>query len=64
MERKRDTSAGPKGGGITASPPAIAAKGLRKSFGGQVVLEGIDLEVAEGAISALLGPNGAGRPPW
>ena len=61
MERKRDKSAGPKGRGITASPPAIAATGLRKSFGEQVVLEGIDLDVAEGMIFALLGPNGAGK---
>jgi ABC-2 type transport system ATP-binding protein len=61
MERKRDKSARPKGGGITASPPAIAATGLRKSFGEQVVLDGIDLEVAEGTVFALLGPNGAGK---
>jgi ABC-2 type transport system ATP-binding protein len=61
MEHKRDKSAGPKGGDITASPPAIAATGLRKSFGEQVVLESIDLDVAEGMIFALLGPNGAGK---
>ncbi|WP_206794262.1 ATP-binding cassette domain-containing protein [Amycolatopsis sp. MtRt-6] len=41
--------------------PAIAASGLRKSFGDQVVLDGIDLQVAEGTIFALLGPNGAGK---
>jgi ABC-2 type transport system ATP-binding protein len=35
--------------------------GLRKSFGEKVVLEGIDLNVAEGTIFALLGPNGAGK---
>ena len=40
---------------------AIAATGLRKSFGDHVVLDGIDLEVAEGTIFALLGPNGAGK---
>jgi hypothetical protein len=40
---------------------AIAAAGLRKSFGDQVVLDGIDLEVPEGTIFALLGPNGAGK---
>ncbi|WP_042396694.1 ATP-binding cassette domain-containing protein [Streptacidiphilus carbonis] len=44
-----------------ASAPAIAVTGLRKSFGDQVVLDGIDLEVAEGTIFALLGPNGAGK---
>ncbi|MEU6560250.1 ATP-binding cassette domain-containing protein [Nocardia nova] len=41
--------------------PAISVSGLRKSFGEQVVLDGIDLTVAEGTIFALLGPNGAGK---
>ena len=45
----------------TRSQPAIAASGLRKSFGKQVVLDGIDLEVPAGTIFALLGPNGAGK---
>ena len=40
---------------------AVAVAGLRKSFGDKVVLDGIDLEVAEGTIFALLGPNGAGK---
>jgi len=41
--------------------PAVAAVGLRKSFGDQVVLDGIDLHVAEGTVFSLLGPNGAGK---
>src|SRR6266540_540289 len=45
----------------TPSQPAIRATGLRKSFADQVVLDGIDLHVAEGTIFALLGPNGAGK---
>jgi ABC-2 type transport system ATP-binding protein len=45
----------------TASPPAIAATGLRKSFGDQVVLDGIDLNVPQGSVFSLLGPNGAGK---
>jgi ABC-2 type transport system ATP-binding protein len=43
------------------SPAAISAVGLRKSFGDETVLDGIDLNVAEGTIFALLGPNGAGK---
>ncbi|AYY14845.1 ATP-binding cassette domain-containing protein [Actinobacteria bacterium YIM 96077] len=43
------------------SQPAITATGLRKSFGDKVVLDGIDLNVAEGTIFSLLGPNGAGK---
>ena len=41
--------------------PAIRVRGLRKTFGKQVVLDGIDLDVAEGTVFALLGPNGAGK---
>ena len=41
--------------------PAIVAAGLRKCFGETVVLDGVDLTVAERTIFALLGPNGAGK---
>ncbi|MFB7449146.1 ATP-binding cassette domain-containing protein [Streptomyces sp. NPDC056194] len=41
--------------------PAIAANGLRKSYGDKTVLDGIDLTVPEGTVFALLGPNGAGK---
>ena len=40
---------------------AIIATGLRKSFGDHLVLDGVDLDVAEGTVFALLGPNGAGK---
>jgi ABC-2 type transport system ATP-binding protein len=40
---------------------AVSATGLRKSFADKVVLDGIDLEVAEGTVFSLLGPNGAGK---
>ena len=45
----------------SANPPAIAVTGLRKSYEDNVVLDGIDLHVAEGTIFSLLGPNGAGK---
>jgi ABC-2 type transport system ATP-binding protein len=44
----------------TAASPAIEARDLRKSFS-NVVLDGIDLEVAPGTVFSLLGPNGAGK---
>ena len=40
---------------------AIQVTGLRKAFGKQVVLDGIDLSVQAGTVFALLGPNGAGK---
>jgi ABC-2 type transport system ATP-binding protein len=40
---------------------AVKAAGLRKAFGAKVVLDGIDLDIAEGTIFSLLGPNGAGK---
>jgi ABC-2 type transport system ATP-binding protein len=43
------------------APAAIAVRGLRKLFGDHVVLDGIDLDIAEGSVFALLGPNGAGK---
>jgi ABC-2 type transport system ATP-binding protein len=46
---------------MTATRTAVSVTGLRKSFGDKVVLDDIDLTVAEGTIFALLGPNGAGK---
>ncbi|PBC71960.1 ABC-2 type transport system ATP-binding protein [Streptomyces sp. TLI_235] len=40
---------------------AIAANGLRKSYGDKTVLDGIDLHIPAGSVFALLGPNGAGK---
>jgi branched-chain amino acid transport system permease protein len=42
-------------------PPLLEIRGLRKRFGGLQVLDGVDLTVAEGSISALIGPNGSGK---
>jgi ABC-2 type transport system ATP-binding protein len=46
---------------MTRPRSAIRARGLRKSFGDHLVLDGVDLDVAEGTVCALLGPNGAGK---
>ena len=40
---------------------AVVATGLRRSYGDHLVLDGIDLNVAEGTVFALLGPNGSGK---
>ncbi|NEM92365.1 ATP-binding cassette domain-containing protein [Galbitalea soli] len=40
---------------------AIEVRALRKSYGGTTVLDGVDLAVEAGTVTALLGPNGAGK---
>jgi len=40
---------------------AIEARGLRKTYGSTVALDGVDLTVAPGRILGLIGPNGAGK---
>src|SRR5471030_3184337 len=45
----------------TSSSPAIVVTGLRKSYGEQTVLDGIDLSIGAGTIFSMLGPNGAGK---
>ena len=34
---------------------------IEKRFGQQVVLKGIDLQLAEGSVTALIGPSGSGK---
>ncbi|VTR76118.1 ABC transporter ATP-binding protein [Cellulomonas hominis] len=50
---------------VTARGPAVEVTGLRKSYrsrsGEQLVLDGLDLVVPAGTVTALLGPNGAGK---
>jgi ABC-2 type transport system ATP-binding protein len=44
-------------------PPelVIEARGLRKSYGSVVAVDGLDLEMTRGEVLSLLGPNGAGK---
>ncbi|MGW0704405.1 ABC transporter permease subunit [Streptomyces sp. NPDC002643] len=50
-----------------ARPPALApapvlrARGLHVSYGGFTALDGVDLDVLPGRVSAVVGPNGAGK---
>jgi ABC-2 type transport system ATP-binding protein len=40
---------------------AVRARGISKSFGEVIALDGVDLEVAAGQVHGLVGPNGAGK---
>ena len=46
---------------LAMSEVAISVKGLRKSYGEQEAVAGIDFEVAAGEVFGFLGPNGAGK---
>jgi Cu-processing system ATP-binding protein len=39
----------------------ISARGLRKRFGTEEVLRGLDLDIARGRVTAIVGANGAGK---
>jgi ABC-2 type transport system ATP-binding protein len=46
---------------VALAAPSLLLRGLRKSFGDVIAVDGIDLEVAPGECFGLLGPNGAGK---
>ena len=46
---------------VDSSVPAIRIQGLRKSFGTNEVLKGIDLEVKAGEVIAIIGKSGSGK---
>jgi ABC-2 type transport system ATP-binding protein len=47
--------------GLGSGDAALVVRGLSKSFGRRIIIEGLDLTVAPGEFYALLGPNGAGK---
>jgi ABC-2 type transport system ATP-binding protein len=46
---------------MTDRAAALSIRGLRKSYGSTVAVDGLDLEIREGECFGLLGPNGAGK---
>jgi ABC-type branched-subunit amino acid transport system ATPase component len=57
MRARADEAARRREGGL----PLLTVRDLTVGYGGEAVIAGVDLEIAEGEIVALLGPNGAGK---
>jgi ABC-type polar amino acid transport system ATPase subunit len=45
----------------TSAEPVVRLEGVRKSFGDNLVLDGIDLAVASGEVLVVIGPSGSGK---
>ncbi|GAA3000583.1 ABC transporter ATP-binding protein [Kitasatospora albolonga] len=43
------------------SEPAVQVTGLVKRYGPKTAVDGLDLTIARGSVTAVLGPNGAGK---
>jgi ABC-type branched-subunit amino acid transport system ATPase component/ABC-type branched-subunit amino acid transport system permease subunit len=52
---------GPAGAVAPVTRPMLEVTGASKSFGGITAVDGADLTVAAGSITALIGPNGSGK---
>ncbi|MEO8672220.1 MAG: ABC transporter ATP-binding protein [Tahibacter sp.] len=39
----------------------VRIRGLRTSFGGRVVFDGVDLDIPRGGVTAIMGPSGTGK---
>ena len=46
---------------MSATQPKIRIRGLHKSFGDKLVLDGIDLDVAAGTSMVVVGGSGSGK---
>ena len=48
-------------GAAASTEPVVRLEGVRKSFGDNLVLDGIDLQVASGEVLVVIGPSGSGK---
>src|SRR4051794_6655194 len=59
--RRRGPEGHVKGGTAVTATPVLQAKGLTKTYGRVVAIDGSDLELYPGEILAVIGDNGAGK---
>ncbi|MFD0308840.1 ATP-binding cassette domain-containing protein, partial [Streptomyces sp. NPDC127119] len=62
--RGRVRGAGPmhlRGGLVAPGLPVLRVRELRVSYGGFAALDGVDLDLPAGRVTAVVGPNGAGK---
>ncbi|MFD6290656.1 ATP-binding cassette domain-containing protein [Streptomyces sp. NPDC060205] len=50
-----------RGGLVAPGPPVLRARALRVAYDGFTALDGVDLDLPSGRITAVVGPNGAGK---
>ena len=46
---------------MTSAIPRLRAEGVRLAYGDAVVVDGLDLDVVDGTVTAVIGPNGCGK---
>ncbi|MET9561989.1 ABC transporter permease subunit [Streptomyces tauricus] len=51
----------PRGGRVAPGLPVLRARALRVAYDGFTALDGVDLDLPRGRITAVVGPNGAGK---
>jgi ABC-type polar amino acid transport system ATPase subunit len=50
-----------RGDGNGSGEPVLRLRGVRKSFGDHLALDGVDLDLHEGEVLVVLGPSGSGK---